>query len=384
MALCAKAAASTVDLPPIIPPGRPALDPDSEAGKMGASASEGEDTNRRLSGVPLAWLLIMVASVAIAAQPASEEARAKRTTEIPGSGVGVTLPAEWRIWTFTDDRAHERILASDVPGRRTCAFNLLTDVPSAAAAADETIKALSRHKTEVQRTTHDVPAGTAVCVSYRYESFPDEARFVQHEYYLDVPTGVVSLTCWGDPPAADRWLSVIEAIAPLPADGAVVIPFDPRIEIPENGLAIAFGKEWEVASAAGWPGIVLGGDFVLRARTAGSADCWLEDDTDVPSLADVNSPDGWRTAFIEAVGREQAPFTPLSPGRHVTEPTVADAGLASTNAVRVDWESWGIGSASAWIFLDGERRVVLFCQSEEPPKDRWRSIAETFEFLPAE
>jgi hypothetical protein len=110
----------------------------------------------------------------------------------------------------------------------------------------------------------------------------------------------------------------------------------------------------------------------------------MEDDTDMPSLADVSSPDDWRTEFIDAVERGQARGTPLAPGRHVTEPTVADAGLSSTIAVRADWETWDGGSATAWIFLDGERRVVLFCQSEEPPEDRWLSIAETFEFLPAE
>jgi hypothetical protein len=68
----------------------------------------------------------------------------------------------------------------------------------------------------------------------------------------------------------------------------------------------------------------------------------------------------------------------------VTEPTVADAGLASTTGVRADWETWGIGSATAWVFLDGARRAALFCRSTEPPEDRWLSIAETFEFLPVE
>ena len=68
----------------------------------------------------------------------------------------------------------------------------------------------------------------------------------------------------------------------------------------------------------------------------------------------------------------------------VTEPTAADAGLSSSNGVRVDWETWGYGPATTWVFLDGERRVVLYCQSEEPSGDRWLSNAETFEFLPAE
>jgi len=334
-------------------------------------------------GVPLALLLIITTSVATAAQPAPDEDMVMRTTEVPGSGVGVTLPVEWRIWSFTDDRAREGIFANDVQGKRTCAFKLLTDVSSAVAMADETVHAVSRQSV-VQQTTHDVPAGTAVHVSYRGESLPDEPWFVQHHYYLDVPRGVVSVGCYGDPPAVDRWLSIVEAIAPLPADGAAVTPFDPRVEVPENGLAVEFGAEWTVDSASRWRGGVLGGDFVFRARTVSAADCWMVDVTDVLSLLEVSSPDDWRTAFIEAVEQEQAPFGPMSPGRHVTEPTVADAGLSSANGVRLDWENWGGQPATAWVFLDGERRVVLFCRSEEPPDDDWLSIAETFEFLPSE
>ena len=38
----------------------------------------------------------------------------------------------------------------------------------------------------------------------------------------------------------------------------------------------------------------------------------------------MSSPDDWRTTFIEAVENEQEPFTPWSPGRPVSEPTVAE------------------------------------------------------------
>jgi hypothetical protein len=179
---------------------------------------------RQLQGAPLALILIITMSMATAAQAASDEDTAMRTTEVPGSGVGVTLPVEWRIWSWTDERLGESINASDVQGKRTCTFRLRTDVSSAEAMADETIDAVSRHKTEVQQTTHDVPAGMAVRVSYRYLSLPDVPQAWQHEYYLEVPSGVVSVSCWGDPPATDRWLSIVEAIVPIPADGAAVMP----------------------------------------------------------------------------------------------------------------------------------------------------------------
>jgi len=40
--------------------------------------------------------------------------------------------------------------------------------------------------------------------------------------------------------------------------------------------------------------------------------------------------------------------------------------------------------ATAWIFTDGDRHAALLCRSVRPPDDRWLSIAESFEFLPAE
>jgi len=272
-----------------------------------------------------------------------------------------------------------------VQGKRTCTFRLLTGASSAEAKADEAIDIVSRHKTEIHQTRHDVPVGTAVRVSYRYESLPDVPRAWQHQYYLDVPIGVASVYCWGDPPATDRWLSIVEAIAPLPAEGVAMIPFDPRVEVPEHGLAVDFGAEWEVSSANGWPGMVAGGDNVLPARSPTGGDCWLEDDTHVARLAEVRSLDDWRAVFIEAADWQRFRGTLLSPGGQPGELTMADAGLSSTNGVRAHWETWRVGCpATAWIFLDGERRAVLFCRATMPPEDRWLSIAETFQFLPAE
>lgn len=330
-------------------------------------------------GGPLAWLLIVTTSVATTAQPASDEDVVMRTSEIPGVGVAITLPVEWRIWSFTDDKAHG-IYASDVSGRRTCVFRLLSEASSAAAMAEETVEAVSRHKTEVQQATHDVPVGTAVRVSYRYESLPDEPRFVQHEYHLDVPRGVVSVYCAGDEPPADRWLSIVESITPLPAELPTSAPFDPRVEVPEHGLAVDFPAEWLVRSWPG-PGPVLGGSVVLRAVTLaqedgpGGHECLIEDDTALPSLPDVASLDEWLDTLVSTAGAQE---------RTTSEPVVTQVDLPSGPTVGADWERWSGMPATAWILADGDRRAALFCRSDEPPEDRWLSVAESFEFLPAE
>jgi hypothetical protein len=125
-------------------------------------------------------------------------------------------------------------------------------------------------------------------VAYRFKDAPDDARFVLNEYYLTVPAGVVSAYCAGDEPPADRWLSVIEAIAPLAAGSTSSHPFDPRVEVAAHGFAVDFSAEWLVRSWPG-PGPVLGGHLVLRAVTAASEDgsggyeCVIEDDTVLPA-----------------------------------------------------------------------------------------------------
>ena len=54
--------------------------------------------------------------------------------------------------------------------------------------------------------------------------------------------------------------------------------------------------------------------------------------------------------------------------------------------MRADWERWSGRPATAWVYLDndGHAAAALLCRSDEPPDDGWLSIAETFEFLPAE
>jgi hypothetical protein len=330
-------------------------------------------------GGPLAWLLIVTTSVATTAQPASDEDVVMRTSEIPGSGFTVTLSAAWRTWHAREAGNLAELWATDMAGRQICRFSLLEDVASAEGAAHETVEAVEAHPQQevVERTYLNVPAGNAIRVGYRSKDAPDDARFVLNEYYLTVPKGVVSVYCAGDEPPADRWLSIIEAIAPLLAEARPSVPFDPRVEVPEHGLAVDFPAEWLVRSWPG-PGPVLGGSLVLRAVTLaqeGGYECLIEDDTALPSLPDVASLDEWRDTLISIAGAQE---------RRTSEPVVTQVGLPSGPTVRADWERWSGMPATAWIFADGDRHAALLCRSDDPPDDRWRAIAESFEFLPAE
>jgi hypothetical protein len=332
---------------------------------------------RRLTRVLTLTCLFLVATVAaMAAQSSAGEDAVTRTVEIPGTGLAATLPAEWRIWLAEEAGHPTEIMATDVAARRTCNFSPVEGVGSAEAAAHDAVEKLDAHRDieVVERAFLIVPAGNAVRVSYRYKTMPDEPRFVFHDYYLDAGDGVAWFVCSGGEPPGDDWVHIAEAIAPTSADPPASAPFDPRVEVPDHGFAVDLGAEWLVRPWGG-RGPVLKGASVLRATTTvsgedgpASSECWVEDGGGLTRLARQGALSEWLEARLE--GAFSPPWTP-------------EGDLPFRPADRVDGE-WNRMLATAWPFTDGDRRMALICRSEDPPPDRWLSIAETFEFLPAE
>jgi hypothetical protein len=330
----------------------------------------------------LAALMAIGMSASVAPGLRAIEDEAMQTIEIPRSGFTVELPVEWRVWPAEDVAHPMGVTATDMATRQQCTFSLQEGVASAERAAHQTVELVEAQRQQelVERTFLDLPAGNGVRVAYRLKDAPDDPRFVLNEYYLTVPDGVISAFCSGDEPPADRWLSVIETIASLGAAPPLAAPFDPRVEVAAHGFAVDFPAEWLVRS---WPGLgpVLGGTIVLRAVTladengSGGYECLLEDDTALPSLADVTALADWRDALGSTAG---------APERRTSEPVVTQVALPSGPAVRAEWERWSGMQATAWIFTDGDRHAALLCRSDEPPDDWWRSVAESFEFLSAE
>jgi hypothetical protein len=118
--------------------------------------------------------------------------------------------------------------------------------------------------------------------------------------------------------------------------------------------------------------------IVLRAVTAEggptSAECMIENAAGVPGLPETASSAEWQAALLVSTEAQRHRKTSL--------PDVTTVDLVSGPAVRADWERWRGMSATAWVFLDGQHRLVLFCRADEPPADDWLSIAESVEFLP--
>ena len=341
--------------------------------------------HRLTLGFVLAALLTLVSMVAVGAQrsPAEDESR---TAQIPGTDVAVTLPTDWRIWVSPDPE-RENMVVSQLRARQTCNLRPVEGATSAEAVADDLLRTLARHDpTIIEQRSFEVPVGPAVYVAYRYGAVPDEPRYAWYQYYVTVPAGVVEVTCSADEPPPDHWRWIIDSAQILVATPAPSPAFDPAVELPAHSLAIEFPAEWLVESWPDWRGLVLGGDFVLRAVLPSlnlePSDCWLEDESAQPRFASLRSVEDWHREFSEAIDGRWAQRTPMDPGRHATEPSVTEVALPSGPGIRADWADWGGMPATAWAFREADRAAVLFCRADEPPADAWLSIAETFDFLP--
>ncbi len=255
------------------------------------------------------------------------------------------------------------------------------DLASAEAAADAITKDASGWDPPFEigaAEPFEVPTGSAVLVTYGSPERDPWYR-VERIVLVDAPQGVVRVSCGSAP--ADHASDVARTIAPLASD-YVPEPFDSRVELAAHGFAVDFGPEWGVSSRMallGAQGTLLGGTPVLNAGRRSSrhdgptSRCSIEDDSDVPGLTGLTSVADWRAA-IKAAGKGTL---------HAKKPAMKVVDLASGPALRADWPTRP-AQTTAWIVSDAEHLLVLRCSSERPPKDSWRSVVETIEFLPAE
>ena len=177
---------------------------------------------------------------------------------------------------------------------------------------------------------------------------------------------------------------------PLAAVAPFVGPF--RVERPEAGFAIAFPLDWERADTAladpedWWDSekvgdvdayhaevLAMGSLLLARKRSPFEHEnCVLYDSTTLAA-----EPPVWTTladAMSEVRAREADP--------DAIDVEHAFLDLPGGPALRID-TLWDDGWDESGFFLeDGERWFWLMCVARHAPDDRWRSIAETFEFLP--
>lgn len=326
----------------------------------------------------VALVFVLASMTTTTAQSPPPEESLTRSVEIPGAGAVVALPREWRTWQNEAYDAARRegpgVWTTDVDTGWTCHLWWSEDLASAEAAADALVEAPEAADIGISKgEPFATPIGSAVLVTFGSPEALQPPAYVQHEAYVDAPLGVVQI--WCDAAPVDHVRELVRTIAPLPPDYTPE-PFDPRVEMAGHGFAVGFGPEWSVSFA--FPGSLLGGTTVLRAQTRGPSgsgqSCHVEDVSAVPRFQGLTTADDWKKAFTKAVE-----------GRHGRELTTRAVRLPSGPAVRAVWDKYLAGEpTTAWVLSDDDRVIVLMCYSRRPPKDRWRSIAKTVEFLPAE
>jgi hypothetical protein len=153
-----------------------------------------------------------------------------------------------------------------------------------------------------------------------------------------------------------------------------------RVEVPEAGFAVTFPVDWEVSiDTSDLPG--EGGTFaVVSGREAASdvtCEVYLRGRCTGSPFGDCAA------ALDEVAARMVAYFDGDESSSRIDESTAMDLPAGYTVRVDTEWIDEGV-FGSSYTLTDGKVADSLLCSGSERPDDDWLSIAETFEFLPAD
>ena len=251
--------------------------------------------------------------------------------------------------------------------------------------ADALGQSLAQHeeRTELRRERVDLPAGPAWHIDY------EDGDDIMSWYVLRGRDAIHVLMCWDDQPPDDRWRSIAETFELLSGSGtgsASPVLAGGRVERPEDGFAVTFPDGWTVEEVA--PSTDEWFDGADEAQALETVILWASDDgsdaecmvVDYASLASADPPwpsvDVATTWYLDRMADDPGYREPAR--TYETLPSGRTGHITAT-----DSDGW---SGDAYYFRDaqGDAWMHLACWSPERPDDHWLSIAETFEFLPAE
>ena len=191
---------------------------------------------------------------------------------------------------------------------------------------------------------------------------------VHHTLYLVGGDGVeITATCSALEPTEEAyWRPVVEGIE-FPTDG------ERRVELPAAGFALTLPDGWSIHTSGLAGASNVGRQHLIALRPDGPrCNVWHWQDAPIDGVA-LGDLGGFARAFM-------ATFREGSIDVQMTE-TRLPAGQAIHIDDRPPTADW---YRTAYLLTDGAGYYSLTCYGFEPPDDRWLSIAETFEFLPAE
>jgi len=171
------------------------------------------------------------------------------------------------------------------------------------------------------------------------------------------------------------WWASSEMFAPPHRLGPTIA--SGRIEQPADGFAVTFPLDWEVQQvSAGGNEYLLDDDTLLRSALAATSTDGICTVSDFTALAEA--PPAW-TSLEDAIAPETSYAEGMDEIASVdTTFMVLPAGRTGCIDV-VDTDGW---ESRGYYYKHGEAWFLLSCGAENPPDDRWLTIAETFEFLP--
>lgn len=234
------------------------------------------------------------------------------------------------------------------------------------------------------RTRVDLPVGPA----WRIDSFYNTRS--ESWYVARGADGIYKVECASSDPSADRWLSIAETLEflPDPASGSIApspVLGGGRIARPAEGFAVTFPEEWTVEEVTPefdewwWnrtPEQRVLAPTILWADQPGSDGYCLV--VDFTRLAE--KPPAWRSvrAATRGLWFDWRDDETLVGPEYVLQGFPLGR-MGHLSAISVD--GW---TQDGYVYSDSALWMYLACWSPDAPEDRWLSIAETFEFLPAE
>ncbi len=325
---------------------------------------------------------ISVATAAARNAPTAPPTTTGHRVTLPQVGLTVTFPAGWRT-QWVPRREGLTFWAGNLLASEHCSVSRMPLADSLDEAAKDTLITFERAFGDgsASRVDVDLPVGPSLRVDAGLAAGTPDWSI----YHFAIGDGLAKLTCRAHQPPDDRWVHFADTLESLGAASTATATdwaFDPRVEMAHLGFAVSFPAEWQVVGSVPGHGFHAGENVLvaLNLEPRVASECWIEDHTGMPATgADGEIAGSWHEALIDSV-RLQATLD---------EPEVSYVDLHAGRALRIDWrwprwEPTKEQPATTWALSSEGRRVLLRCSSHQPPDDRWRSIAETFEFLPAE
>ena len=302
-----------------------------------------------------------------------------RRIEVPVAGLAFALPEGWRVAVdHPDATASSLVVVTNLWSSGLCElrdFHQATNGEYTTGEVADILQTGARLDPDGEFVAHAevvLPAGTGIRLDRR-ERIDADAWLEQSDYLVTIGDTVAWLYCHtGDEAPPDRWRGLAETIEAIPVgDGGIVYDFDERVVLPHLGFKLDFPEEWVVGALTtrSQPEPVFRGVHALSpdgpcsahdmGRTPQDRGWQGLDDMAEWDAGKSGGKEGWEQSFLD---------------------------LAAGRTLRIDREveSTDMPHSTRYVFTNGGSWAILSCYAADPPADRWLSIAETIEFLPAE